>query len=274
MFLIAAGLGKELQAAGDRLKDARLRDYRGWRVGSLYWGERDDGVIVQITGGYSDVLLHEFVNLPEAHITRFDEQVTRKLDLPVLDGYLSQLRDAALVARQAFAARGRPVAIELRDTHGRGNTLTIGVRESEAYARVYDKHKQSPKLYAPGSGRWEVEYKGSKAVAVYERTKQSISNRTYGKALLASVVGWFADKGVAVPASNVEAVEPVRTVKHVTDKEKTMAWVRSTVRGAYARAVAEGWGDEFLRAMGAGQLASTPEPGKSALASLLRVKSL
>lgn len=171
-------------------RDARLRDYAGTRCGSAFAGARKDGSILQVSGSLAHVAaLREWPR--EAKVTRIDLAVTvyYSEDLPWV---------AKVTADDAEEARKRPGRkpfrkLVLYDGKGDGDTCYIGSRASEEVSRVYDKYRQSGEELFFGAWRWEVEYKGSRAVQIWKGLKNSSDK---ARAITATVQTFFDERGI------------------------------------------------------------------------------
>ena len=256
-------LGRRFLDEGNYLDEkAYVLGYRGWSCGPVFFGERPDGVMVQGSSVGSDLVVTVAQGLP-VHPTRVDLQVTLE--------YPDDRRDVGrLVADQHQAWRLSeqasgwmvPRPPRLIDGYGAGDSCLIGARSSEGFGRAYDKHREACEkyrdrvnrfrermgVYPLGTWRQEVEFKGSQAEQVYERLSGSES---YSGVAVGMVKRWFEDRGVLVPVA-ADALSPVKTIKHKSDVERSLAWIRDQVHPTVVKLIDLGYRAEVLHALGLG----------------------
>jgi hypothetical protein len=243
--LISWGFAKELEAGGETLQRQKWLGYTGFQAGSFFFGERDDGVCTRASGVAAEPLFHAIKALDLVRPSRLDLQATMVLPFDT-NGYA---RCLAMAAKQAAVSRlgGRPAKVKLIESFGDGDTVYLGSPKSEVMARSYDKHKESGGKFPVGCWRNEVQYKGSQAQQVY---KQLLPAPSLGKMVLGHVARWFEDKGLPMALENVEDVDAIRTVKHETDVETSLRWLRMTVRPSVQGLIARGFQAQVLDALG------------------------
>lgn len=139
-----------------------LQGYRGFQVASVCWGERDDGCILQVSGGLADEV--PFYGPHWTGVPRLDMQVT----VWGLENHASVPRAAAdLSEHHRGASIGRPWRITYIDGRGAGDTVYLGSRQSEVFVRIYDKAAETGDEEYATAVRFEVELKGEEAARVY-----------------------------------------------------------------------------------------------------------
>ncbi len=260
-----AAVGRRFLDEGNYLDDkAYVLGYKGWACGPVFFGERPDGVMAQASAVGSDLLVTVVQGLP-VRPTRVDLQLTLQYDTDRRD-VGRQVADQHQAWRMVNEASGRmvPRPPRLVDGYGAGDSCLIGARSSEAFGRTYDKHREACEkyrdrvnrfrervgVYPLGTWRFEVEYKGSQAEQVYECLTASES---YGNTAVSNVKQWYEDRGVLVPVV-ADAVPPVRTIKHRSDVERSLAWLRDQVHPTVVKLIEMGYRDDVLKALGLGKL--------------------
>lgn len=245
----------ELLLTGDLTKEARQLGYHGYVVGRhLFYGERGDGEAMLRASSHVAVdVLSRIRQLDELRFraTRVDLQITVSVDPACVDrAFFRELADMSNNAASVFKKdRGTPWHTQLRDTYGRGDTVEIGSRASEAYGRIYDKHKESiamGELYTPGSIRFETEHKRSQAEQIMRRLAGAERPEQY---VVGYLDGWYETHGIKLPV-RVEQVEKLCSAPRRTDLQTQLRWLREQVAPTVQRLVAAGYCDEALQALG------------------------
>ncbi len=269
--LIALAFAKELETSGERLRVHRWQGYDGFKSGPFFYGERHDGVCSWGSGVAAEPLFVATKGLA-LHPTRLDLQTTLVLPWDTT-GYARRFAEAAKASTQTVGrgggrAGGRPISVQLIESFGDGDTVYIGSPTSEVRGRSYDKHKETRGKFPLGSWRYEVQYKGSQAVEVYSRLRATDS---LGKAVVGHVVRWYQDRGVPMPLEHAEVAGAVRTAPHEPDVERSLRWLRNTVRPSVRDLCDRGY---FLQVLGALGLQACDITEPTALEMLLRQRGV
>jgi hypothetical protein len=260
-----------LEASGEKLKVHKWQGYDGFKSGPFFYGERADGACSWGSGVAAEPLFIATRAL-SLHPTRLDLQTTLVLPWDTT-GYARRFAEAVKASSEGAGRGGgrpggRPTSVQLIESFGDGDTVYVGSPTSEVRGRSYDKHKESGGNFPPNSWRYEVQYKGSQAEQVYGHLKGS---NDVGKAVVSHVAQWYDDKGVPMPLEHVEAVEKVRTAPHESDVERSLRWLRDTVRPAVQDLCDRGYFLKVLDALGL-QDCGIEEP--SPLEKLLRQRGV
>lgn len=195
--------------------------YTGTIQEGLAVGERDDSLIVRISGEFAQRWW--FLPAYRANrVTRLDLQVT-------IDGAPQGMDLTAAGVEQARTAprrRGAPLTWQRIETANAGATLYLGSRASERVYRLYDKGAEEGAEHLSGKWRYEYEAKDETALA----TASMLAFCSSPTLEVGSLV-WhgFADRGVTpffdlrhVPAD----ITPARAKR--TD-ERTIGWLSNSV---------------------------------------------
>lgn len=196
--------------------------------GGAHWfvGFRDSDTIVEISGALADTMYNLHPTL-FANVARIDTQVTYFDDRPTSETL------AEIQAQCVEASNERPKAQRfLVDYHGSIEgleTLYIGSRKSEQFARVYDKHAKSPKDYEPGVFRLEVQFENRFAkeiVALFTSVIQPSSLTARDITLQ-----WCAKRGLILDGDIIYNALPLPTYKAAnTEIYGKMHWLETQVR--------------------------------------------
>lgn len=175
--------------AGDgRVSPAKRLGYVGLSTSGLFVGRRPDSVLLQLSGPRCAPLATQAIRL-SSNVSRIDLQVT-----VWTEGEQCHLarwtRDQLL--RQQREGRRR-LNFALIEGHPDGETLSLGKRISDAYARLYDKTAEArlgpPRLL----WRYEVELKRSRAQQVARGLAEEQCNP---QRVCKLVHAWYTMKGV------------------------------------------------------------------------------
>jgi DNA relaxase NicK len=227
-------------------KGAALHGYRGKSIGKLFYGEREDGIMVRASGSLANVLMVGVGTWGKlCSFPRVDIQATGKLEWD--NRWYAQ--QAAQKARNASAgkAKGRQSIVALYDGDVRGSTCSIGSRNSARYLRLYDKTRESSTPVDSNLWRWEVEYKKPLANQIAARLIDSQGNPQY---IAAQVYGEFSMKGVTPPWEANQAIEAARIGVPLSTVERNLRWLRTNVRPTIERLLAMGYTEEVMCALG------------------------
>lgn len=227
-----------------RLEPWRWMGYRGYSLGPVQVGEREDGLILQASGPIAAEVVD--LKLPWTGVPRIDLQVTYWYDT-----YWPSV--AAEVAERSVRARagqkGRPWKVAHINGMGNGDTTYIGSRGGETkFLRCYDKWAQSGR-----EGQWRYAWRyeaeltdghGRYALGTIEDVGQS-------EATVAALVNsYWAERGVKLPEiANTQCYSASRIKREPTDDERRLEWLKRQVRPTIDKLLAGGVSYEQLRAV-------------------------
>jgi len=212
---------------------ASYQGYIGEKQGKLAYGEREDGMIVRVSG---ERARHVAALIKEKNIagktTRIDFQVTGKTQ-DATENYLSKVQSRVLSTVGSAAGR-RAKNTSTYKNRGRDCGMVIGSRSSENYHRIYDKSLEQRNRIEPNLVRFENEVKGKRArVAwnMYQAAAQpyylSCSIVKAEFELLGVNMDWLASGERNEFPSSYEA----------SDLQKKMNWFESHVKKSVAECV-------------------------------------
>lgn len=165
--------------------------YRGWRQGTIVYGERDTGSYARASGPLATDLALA-MGTEGVHVARMDVQTTVWFD----QDNTRVAEDFAYVAvanREAGLIKAN-TRINLRQGFGHGDTAYIGSSKSDRMLRVYDKGRESGEERYRHAWRFEVQLRNEPATECFRRWKEAGS----GEGFLAQVVaGYLIERGLS-----------------------------------------------------------------------------
>ena len=211
---------------GGRISAARREGYEGWSCGSVFVGQRWDGVMVTVSGGGADTALARFPVF-FLHATRLDVQVTLDVGIARETEILRAMNAAS--AENESRPRNKQFKISQYGRAGHTETVYICARTAQQYACIYDKEVQSKDEYYEGCVRYEVRFRGQIASKVGASLFDSLLQPSYQAAGI--VKEWLSRKGVSLAC---EVVAPTFELPRITppdaDDARTLRWLHSQVR--------------------------------------------
>jgi hypothetical protein len=196
-----------------------LQGYYGPIGEHFFVGRGEQGSMLRLSGALATSLFDRKC-LNEARCTRIDIQVTASPPAGV-DAYLHES-----YARIDWSqkGRGRHQAVELVDTNYGAKMLTIGSRQSETYARVYDKFRESKIEAYRGMVRLEIEVKKPQSQDLFNFLRQDTMLVPHTQHIVAQ---FFEARGMEVFWKDYALNEPVVSQKRAKSDETRLAWVAS-----------------------------------------------
>lgn len=244
---------KTFQEMGGEPRKQRRLGYVGYEAQHVFFGSREDGVMLQASGWAADVW-YGIVGLNDWHVTRIDVQVT---GIPGGDNETFYRRNVTnAVEERARKKRGRPRKITGIEGCGDGNTLAVGARTSQQFGRLYDKHAETPEDFPEGSWRWEVEFKDEFARAAMGEIMRAEDKRA---AVLTLVKQFYVERGVEFPFTQETLPIELHVGRIETSDEKSLAWLEKHVSPTVVRLIARGKRDKVMKAL---KLTEADEPAK------------
>jgi len=229
--------GKDL---GIREKPANVHGYKGARVGSVQWGEKDGTLMVMVTGQLAQeamVMLDPLIT----EVSRIDSQVTIDYAQP----QLTVVRDMLTwLESPASGKRGRTPWRVINSLSG--DTLYLGNREAERFFRVYDKGGQEG---GERGFRWryEMEVKGDAAQRDYAYLSESpdVASR-----VVDLVYSKFGDRLVRVPVLPGDRPSAIEIPRKEKGREEFIAWLQNSVKPVVLHLQSLGERDRIVEALG------------------------
>lgn len=215
------------------------RGYRGWKIGGLKWGKREDGVICIISGeaaraGWCEVM-HFATN-----ITRIDLALTFYLEKPYpqLANIIYEYLLAVKESREALTRMHFSWIVN----HQRAETLYVGSRSSDQFGRVYDKGLESACASEPGYiWRYEIELKQERAKKVADGLySHYMKDCDVTKRIASTVNHWFESRYVPVAGDHYATPYEMEVSARVTDADAKLNWLSRQVSPTVSKLFAAG----------------------------------
>jgi hypothetical protein len=244
---------ERLMDEGETIKQAYRLGYDGWSTDGFFYGQREGGTICVASGAVADRVHRSLINVSD-NISRLDLQVT-----------VATPTERPHLARQAYECvrSGSPAKVKVRNatiinTHPQGETLCIGKRASDRYARLYDKASEEQSGQARSRWRYEVEFKRSASTAV----ARDLLGREDSQAVALSVVHRYFDSHGVTPIFTPAQALCTHNPQKPLQTRNILCWFEESLSISVARAVRRYGMQRVLEALGiASQVQVMPEGG-------------
>lgn len=244
---------------GNKIFNWGVSGFRGFKCGGVEIGKKPGRVIVRLVSDVAEMHWRKLVQLSD-NITRVDLQATIKSASSVTER-IELCRETAL--QHASSNGDKPVVRWTADNRG-GYTLYLGSRESNCFARVYDKYAHSGEQHHRECYRVEVQFQHKLAKAIAFCLERARSP----KPLMAQYVSQFfegRDMMLELPYRDGSNYVVHRSR---SDFETNLKWLRDSVSPMVQRLIECGYGQEVLESLGLiqpdaespGQSTSQPRP--------------
>lgn len=225
---------------GHEVKTWKSGGYHGLITDGVIRGVRHDTHIIKLS---SDVAHDEWKQVAElaTNISRLDVEITLELETAAPDFF----RRNHVLALSNGTGRGRKRNVTLIQSTTDGDSLYLGKRSSEIYARVYDKGREQKTAPSGKLVRQELEYKGERAKEVAAVLLRSESAQLESLLIVsdymrrAGLQTTWHDGKRAMAARESPASKPVR-----------LNWLRDAVKPSITRLREAGLLVEVLEALG------------------------
>jgi hypothetical protein len=214
-------------AEGNQVKAWRWQGYDGHTMDSLSVGTRHDGTIVRLSGDLARIRAPQLLTLAD-NVSRIDVQVTIQ-ETPPCTNYAEQ--SIAIARRDRRVLAGLCSTTMISSTPA-GTTAYIGTRISQRFYRIYDKSAESKQVYPPGCWRYEVEYKGPRAMSVGNRLQ---AEQGSPEACRQVVEQAFADYGVRLPLLALPPGWKDTSPRMETTDERRLTWLEKSIAPVVSR---------------------------------------
>jgi len=229
---------------GNDVRPFKASDYRGYQSGGVCAGTRHDTHIIRLSSDDAREHWREVYKLA-TNVSRIDLQLTFKLDRPD-ESFIREQHAQAIRAKQG---QGRKREIQLTWNSIKGDTLYIGNRTSDVFARVYDKGRQEKSEQAGVLIRQEIEYKRRTAKLIAESLDRAESVNTHLARLVSTYLRRFELQTSAAGDVNVQCARG-----RTTDNDVKRRWLHNSIRPSVTRLVSAGMLSEVLEALGLSEL--------------------
>ena len=215
------------EAEGNQVKAWDWQGYRGHTMDSLSIGTRDDGTIVRLSGDLARHRSQQLLTLAD-NVSRIDLQVT----IQEKNQWINHAQIGLAAAKLDRRVKAGMTGTSLISSTPAGTTAYIGARVSERFYRIYDKSAESKGAYPPGSWRFEVEYKGQRAMSVGDRLHQ---DKADSEAVRGVVEQAFLDYGVELPCLALPPGWRDSSPRTESTDERRLRWLETTIAPVIGR---------------------------------------
>lgn len=237
-------LGKELverQAAlGHEVKTHKAGGYHGLQTEGVSRGVRHDTFIIRLSSDVAHDSWREVAALA-TNISRCDVEVTFEFDAPVKD-FITRNQALAL---SHVGARGRRRNVTLIQSTTQGDSLYLGKRTSDIYARVYDKGREQKIAPAGTLFRQEVEYKSERAAQVVTHLTEAACELTETTALVCSYM-----RSAGLETTWYDGKRAMAARESHRSKHQKLRWLEQAAKPSVVRLCEAGRVREVIEALG------------------------
>lgn len=232
---------RRLMDAGEPITTGYRLGYYGWQCEGFFHGNREGGSIVVASGAVAHNVFRAVSDIAD-NISRLDVQTT--VSFPIERPHLGIQAYAAL--KSGSPSKVRLKNVTLITSQPQGETVNLGKRSSDQYARLYDKATESRVGEARSVWRYEVEYKRRQAGAVAARLRGD----TPAEMVALSVVHeHFNARGVAPVFTPSPTFCPQKPMPTNLDRN-ILTWFEQSLSITVARAVHRHGLERVLEALG------------------------
>jgi DNA relaxase NicK len=247
---IAVALAESEFYEGSYARPCGFSGYEGLQVGSLYFGERHDGICLRLGSHLASAHYHRLLPLA-SNVTRIDLQVTFRVNCSPSD--IVGRDFLKMKAHNKKLKRGPALSMFLGSDGSR--TLYSGSRSSDRFGRAYDKWLQSKLECWRNCLRYEVEFKGKRARRVAESL---MSGFVETEGIYQSVLRFFSDRGGiswTAPAESSSSAILIDSSYRAThpDTERSLAWLAKCVRPTVERLISRDLFERTAYSLGVSQ---------------------
>jgi hypothetical protein len=242
---------RRLMDAAEPITTGYRMGYYGWQCEGFFYGNREGGSIVVASGAVAHNVFRSVANIAD-HISRLDVQTT-----------VAFPHDRPHLGVQAYAAlkSGLPSKVRLKNvtlitSQPEGETVNLGKRSSDNYARLYDKATEARLGDARSVWRYEVEYKRRPAGVVAARL---LGDRPAEMVALSVVHEHFKTRGVSpvfTPDPTFCPQKPLPT----TENKNVLTWFEESLSITVARAIHRHGLMRVLEALGLASQVDVKQP--------------
>lgn len=239
---IAAVIAANEATQGNPAKVWGWQGYSGIQAGGLTHGERQDGAILRLSGPLAANHWRDAVRW-SANVSRLDLQVTTHHK--PFPSHLGTEGYAAILL--STPPGSKPPNANLTVSTDGGETLYLGRRASEKYARLYNKEAESKEAQYRHCWRYEIELKGKAANLAASKLLPIPDERPH---VATYVWRHFSDRDVAPTFAPLLAGGLLSVPRSRSTDERALIWLATQVRAVVNRLTIAGRRPELLAALG------------------------
>lgn len=206
---------------GYKRRPFRSPFYAGESIDGCTWGVREQDAMLRLSGELAGRFAPTAITFAD-NVSRIDVQITAR-DEDICRDWARRLDDHMATTP---LVQGKQIETRLYTRRPEGITAYIGSPRSERLLRCYDKYAESEHEYPIGSWRWEVEYKHARADVVARRLQSFAFSP---QSVLDQVAKAFGAYAFDLPLHFVPTGWKDKRIKHTTDDERRLAWLRTSI---------------------------------------------
>ncbi len=226
---------------GNDISNWKAQGYHGLKCAGARVGLRHDTFIVQLSSDDARERWKQVAAL-SSNISRLDLQVTYEFERAQKRFFVEEHNRAMAGA----SGRGRKANITLITSTLTGDSIYLGQRSSDVYARCYDKGRESREAEAFKLIRHEIELKRDAAKRTVERLIQSEDSEMLALGL---VTAHFDRKHLRT-SSAIHAHRESARACQTTDNTRRLRWLHGSVAPSVAVLLAAGEHEAVLKSLG------------------------
>ncbi len=245
LFLLSEfdSLAAIFRDVGHKTRPTKFRGYEGSTINNLTVGTRDDSVILVGMGATADDLFR--LEAPRVgHCTRLDCAV----DIEVEDAreqYAKDIAEQFADGLQVGRVLYKPV---LTINFDKGQTVYFGRRTARYLLRFYDRNARLGRGQVGKVWRCEVQFNQEAAQAAMELFRKPGCD--YNLTVAQLVFDKFRELGIMKEDIRVEGSSKLEFGAKVFSPDKTLDWLRTSVRPAIKGLIDRGFTEEVRNALG------------------------
>jgi hypothetical protein len=238
-------LGKDLISdnakLGNDVSTWKGQGYHGTKCSGVRVGLRHDTWIVQLSSDDAREQWKQVAALSD-NVSRIDLQVTYEFERAQKDFFIEEHRRAV----EGKAGKGRTANVTLITSTLSGDSIYLGQRSSDVYARCYDKGRESREAEAFKLIRHEIELKREVAKRTVKRLLASDNADTLCRGLVSR---HFDQKHLRTSGEIYAHRENARACIK-TDNSRRLRWLHSAVRPSVQVLLEAGEVEAVLKSLG------------------------
>jgi hypothetical protein len=226
---------------GNDVSTWKAQGYRGLKSSGVREGLRHDTHIIQLSG---DEALDNWRAVADlaTNVSRLDLQVTFEMEVVRPDFFERQ----HAAARDAVGGRGRKSNVTFITSRLTGDSLYLGQRTSDIYARCYDKGMESKCAPRGKLIRHELEMKRDVAKSAVARLREGTSEAVE----IASMVCSHMSKQSLATPTHAEIDRESARARLIPDNDRRLRWLRGAVKPSVEHLIRAGRVAEVLESLG------------------------
>jgi DNA relaxase NicK len=226
---------------GNDISNWKAQGYHGLKCAGVRVGLRHDTFIVQLSSDDARESWKQVASL-SSNISRLDLQVTYEFERAHKEFFIEEHQRAI----SSKATKGRKANITLITSTLTGDSIYLGQRSSDVYARCYDKGRESKQMEAFKLIRHEIELKRDAATRTVARLIASPDS----DALALGLVSAHFDRKHLRTSSAIHPHRESARACQTTDNTRRLRWLHGSVAPSVAVLLEAGEHEAVLKSLG------------------------